>query len=278
MERIALASTVALALLMASPAAAITNENGDILISQSAVSAGGITPGDTPGFPVTISRPGTYRLATNLTVTTAVNGIEVRANEVTIEMGGHTLAGSGVGRNGIASFNRSLRVAGGNVRGFTNDGIRSIAQYLSVTDMLVTGNGRHGIAADSQEGSYDTVAFANITRSKSTANGSTGILCGSYCQIENSMASKNRYYGIFCFNHCRVENRTASGNLNGILFYQSGGLALGNTATANGQYGIMFSGLGGAGNNTVLDNGSGQIDGFYISMQPNACAPACPPP
>jgi hypothetical protein len=31
-------------------------------------------------------------------VTSAVNGIEVRANEVTIDMGGFTLAGSGVGQ------------------------------------------------------------------------------------------------------------------------------------------------------------------------------------
>ncbi len=196
MNRIAVASLVSASLFAAPPALALTNDHGVVVFTQADALAGNVTPGDTPGFPVTISVGGSYRLGSNLVVTTAVNGIEIRANEVSIDMAGFTLAGSGAGRNGIASFNRSLRVAGGNVRGFTNDGIRSIAQYLSVTDMLVTGNGRHGIAADSQEGSYDTAAFANITRSKSTANGSTGILCGSYCQVENSMASKNRYYGI----------------------------------------------------------------------------------
>jgi hypothetical protein len=100
-------------LLRTSPASAVTNENGDVPISQTAVNAGDFVPGDAPGFAVTISLPGTNRLATNLTVTAAVNGIEVRANEVTIEMGGRTFAGSGVGRNGITSFNRGLAVRNG---------------------------------------------------------------------------------------------------------------------------------------------------------------------
>lgn len=258
MNRIAFVSLAAM-LLVASPAAAVTNENGQVLITQAAVNAGSITPGDTPGFPVTISVGGSYRLASNLTVTTLVNGIEVRANEVTIDMGGFTLAGSGAGRNGIASFNRSLRIANGNIRGFTNDGIRTIAQYLSVTDMLVTGNGRYGIAAQAQQVPWETVAFASISNSKVTENGDIGIICGNYCRVESSLVSRN--------------------GSRGIDLYGGGGLALGNTVAGNRTIGIWFLGAGGAGNNTVMGNGSGQqIVGVYLPMQPNACAPACTPP
>ena len=259
MSRGAIASLFLAALLSASPASAVTNQDGQVLITQAAVNAGNITPGDTPGFPVTISIGGSYRLASNLVVTSAVNGIEVRANEVSIDMGGFTLVGSGVGRNGIASFNRSLRVAGGNVRGFTNDGIRTIAQHLSVSDMLVTRNGRHGIFADPQGPFTDTVAFASIAGSKVTANTSNGIICGENCRVENSLISGN--------------------GASGVSFYGLGGLALGNTVTQNsGGFGLSFVATGGAGNNTVLFNGNPQISGAYVPMQPNACLPACPPP
>lgn len=258
MNRIAFASLAAAVVTMAAaPAHAVTNQDGQVLITQAAVNAGGITPGDTPGFPVTINVAGSYRLASNLTVTSAVNGIEVRANEVTIDMGGFTLAGSGAGRNGIASFNRNFKVEHGTVRGFTNDGIRSIAQFLAVNGMVVTGSGRHGIFADPGLNGSSAVSFASVTASKVSANGGVGISCGDDCLVENSIVSRNAF--------------------SGITFYGNGDMALGNLITRNGTSGIVFSGYGGAGNNTLAGNFE-QIAGFYIPMQPNACYPACPPP
>jgi hypothetical protein len=62
MNRIATASIALAALLAAAPASAVTNENGEVLITQAAVNAGNITPGDTPGFPVTISVGGSTGL------------------------------------------------------------------------------------------------------------------------------------------------------------------------------------------------------------------------
>src|SRR5688500_2890388 len=38
------------------------------LITQAKVNAGNVTPGDTPGFPLTISQKGAYKLTGNLTV------------------------------------------------------------------------------------------------------------------------------------------------------------------------------------------------------------------
>lgn len=255
MKRIAYALPAA-ALLTAAPTHAVTNENGDILITQAGVNAGGITPGDTAGFPVTISLPGTYRLATNLTVTTAVNGIEVRANDVTIEMGGHTLAGSGVGRNGITTFNRALRVQHGNVRGFTLDGIRSVAQSLTVHDMIVAANGRDGVFVHVADLASHAADFARITDSNIYANLNDGISCPSYCHVEGNTVSENGQVGVNC--------------------YGEGSTVLGNTIASNGIEGIEFVGLGGAGNNTVVGSPT-SIGGQYIPMQPNACSPACPP-
>lgn len=255
MNRI-VSACLAVAGLMA-PAHAATLPSGETLITQAAVNAGSITPGDTPGFPVTISVGGSYRLASNLTVTTAVNGIEVRANEVTIDMGGFTLAGSGAGRNGVTSFNRALRVMNGNVRGFTNDGIRSTAQFLLVDHVLVTANGRLGVFADAQGTDH----------------------AADYASILNSRVAANNNQGINCTNHCRVENSIISGNAStGITILGAGGLVLGNNISGNNSHGVSFGQPGGAGNNIITENSGQPFIGPVIHLQPNACSPACLPP
>jgi len=45
-----------------------TSLKAQTLIDQSAALAGGITPSDAPGFPITIDTPGSYRLVGNLDV------------------------------------------------------------------------------------------------------------------------------------------------------------------------------------------------------------------
>ena len=209
MNRIACASLASALIATAGSAEAVSNDNGDVLITQAAVNAGGITPGDTAGFPVTISLPGTYRLATNLTVTTAVNGIEVQANEVTIEMGGHTLAGSGIGRNGITSFNRSLSVQHGTVRGFTLDGIRTIGANLSVDRMLISSNTRSGVFEDGISGN---VGFARITNSQVTQNG-TGIKCDKGCFVQGSQIANSSNTGMYSMVNATVLDSIFAANV-----------------------------------------------------------------
>jgi len=256
MNRIAVTSITLAALLATTPAMAVTNENGQVLITQADALAGNVTPGDTPGFPVTISVGGSYRLASNLTVTTLVNGIEVRANEVTIDLGGFTLAGSGAGRNGITSFNRNLKLSNGTVRGFTNDGIRTIARFLTVRDLVVTGNGRYGIFADPGSGGQEQVAYTKVENSSVTNNGLHGIACGHGCRVESTVSSRNV--------------------LHGIVFSGLGGAALGNSTILNNAFGIFFNATGGgAGSNTAVLNAAGSIVGPYTIMQFNNCEGLC---
>jgi hypothetical protein len=42
--------------------------DGEILITQTRALQGGITPGDAPGFPITLTQPGAYKFASNITV------------------------------------------------------------------------------------------------------------------------------------------------------------------------------------------------------------------
>ena len=56
-----IASLLVAAALLARVAMPTWAVDGVILIDQTKALAGNVTPGDTPGFPVTISLPGSYR-------------------------------------------------------------------------------------------------------------------------------------------------------------------------------------------------------------------------
>ncbi|MDH4044371.1 MAG: hypothetical protein OEW06_07925, partial [Gemmatimonadota bacterium] len=77
--------------LLAGPARA----QGVIGINQAAALAGGVTPGDAPGFPVTISQSGSYVLTGNLTVPDAnTDGIQiVDTPSAHVDLGGFEIAG-----------------------------------------------------------------------------------------------------------------------------------------------------------------------------------------
>src|SRR5271154_6656573 len=68
--------------------------DGVVLINQSSALQGGVTPGDAPGFPVTISQPGSYRLSSNLVVPDSnTNAIEITAEFVTLDLNGFSIVG-----------------------------------------------------------------------------------------------------------------------------------------------------------------------------------------
>src|SRR5436190_432567 len=82
------------ALLLAGLSCNMYAVDGIILIDQNRALAGGVTPGDAPGFPVTISQRGSYRLASDLIVPNAnTTAIVVNANNVTIDLNGFSIIG-----------------------------------------------------------------------------------------------------------------------------------------------------------------------------------------
>lgn len=86
----ALASLLLLA--MAPPAAFAVD--GRLEINQAKALAGGVTPGDAPGFPVEIHVPGSYVLTSTLVPGSAdVNGIELRADDIWLDLNGFGVQG-----------------------------------------------------------------------------------------------------------------------------------------------------------------------------------------
>jgi hypothetical protein len=98
-RRLSLCTALALyTALIATPAAAV---DGEILLTQTRALQGGITPGDAPGFPITLTQPGAYKFASNITPPPGQDGIEVKEADITIDLNGFRLHGMGVARHGI---------------------------------------------------------------------------------------------------------------------------------------------------------------------------------
>ena len=69
--------------------------DGVVLINQTNALAGNVTPGDTPGFPVTITQPGSYRLSSNLNLGYP-GAIDIESDNVTIDLNGFSIIGGGI--------------------------------------------------------------------------------------------------------------------------------------------------------------------------------------
>jgi len=158
--------------------------DGVVLINQNTAVAGGVTPGDAPGFPVTISQSGSYRLSGNLVVPDAnTTAIEITAGWVTIDLNGFSIIGptvctttatpgcspTGTGEGIVARPGaRSVRVFNGTVHGMGSNGIDlDIPDNFqapnftigSVENVTADNNGGFGISANA--GVFTSVAFQN---------------------------------------------------------------------------------------------------------------------
>lgn len=100
--------------------------DGVVLFDQARALAGNVTPGDAPGFPVSITQPGSYRLSGNLSVPSGQNAILIATQNVTIDLNGFNITtpvqapgggAIGVVTNGVAAPN-GITIRNGNMEGF----------------------------------------------------------------------------------------------------------------------------------------------------------------
>jgi hypothetical protein len=68
-------------------------ENGRVEISAAAALAGGVTPGDAPGFPIVLDRSGSYVLTEDIAVPAGMGGIVISAGDVSLDLAGFSLRG-----------------------------------------------------------------------------------------------------------------------------------------------------------------------------------------
>lgn len=217
----------------ATPALAQTAPGGVITIDQARAEAGGITPGDTPGFPVTISQPGSYRLSGNLNVGgPGITAVHITANHVTLDLDGFSVIGvmscTGSSPNpivcqtggsypaGIYSFGTNwVTVRNGKVRGFYS-GValdnRAMAEGLDVAD-TVDGI-RLGQLSQARGNTVHTASSRGIfvpngvVRENFISNTATGVMSSTAGLVE-----RNRIHSVGTAIRGYAGPATATGNL-----------------------------------------------------------------
>ena len=235
--------------------------DGITLIDEKAASSGKVTAGDAPGFPVTISQPGSYRLTSNLLVPdSATTAIEITANDVSLDLNGFSIVGPNVctpnptrctysggtgigvmavGPPGVVSP-ANVHVFNGTVRGMGGHGIRMLGDGTVVERVRSVSNGGPGIV----------VGLGSIIDSVAELNASGAAIVGL---IVRGCISTSNVFGIFVRPGGVAMGNVASWNGAGGLSVNKA-TAIGNTANENGDYGIDGVCPGVLVNNTATGN------------------------
>jgi hypothetical protein len=258
--------SIVVSFILAALPAGLYAVDGVVLFDQSHALAGGVTPGDAPGFPVTISQPGSYRLSGNLTVpdmnTTA---IQITSDAVFLDLNGFSIigpvvctfgntttcpaAGTGVGVDAVGSQSnpgpRNIRVFNGSVRGMGNIGLRMTGDGSVVERVSVSSNPGGGMI------------IAGVTSGiTATLNGAFGIFA---ITVRDSIAVNNAKEGI----QLDGSGGVAIGNIasfnGGDGISAPNGTVIGNTVVRNGAFGITSICPSSIVNNTIVSNTQGTI-------------------
>jgi hypothetical protein len=171
-------------------------------------------PASCGGFPITISQPGSYALASNITMPvgcTFKNGITITTSNVTLDLNGFSVIGlasnSGTGIY-AGSGTMGLRVTNGTVSTWSSDGIDFTNAERSAIDHVTAygSTSASGIGLGTASTLSDCVAIANnsgvallghdstVTRCNLSDNGTNGLFVAatSYnSRIEGNHAADN---------------------------------------------------------------------------------------
>jgi len=240
---------VAIVLGGAAPALAV---DGVIEINQAKAMAGGLNGSlinDPPGFPVSITQPGSYRLTGDLTVpdgnTTAIS-IPVTAG-VSLDLGGFAIRGPNLVNDSPACS------AGG-----TGYGIVSDANPTVVRNGSVIGMGSEGIRIGGGDSRIEAVRVVH--------NCGAGVHClAGGALIVESQAHRNRFQGFLLGEATIVKDSVAYDNMGDGISLFEGGSVLGCVVGRNRGVGITAPGstnaASGIGHTTFYGNSLGAVTG-----------------
>jgi hypothetical protein len=268
-----------LALFMAALTSNVYAVDGVLLIDQNRALAGNVTAGDAPGFPVSITQRGSYKLSGNLTVPDSMTtAIEISSDFVTIDLNGFSIVGpvdcsartpfglcngqkgndtgtgikGGVRNTSAIYFNITIR--NGSIQGMGNSGIDIFGDSILVQYMHIRGNGLFGM-----------VIYRSLSGSSSSQ---------SSVIVEHNIAQLNRDIGIFVEAGLVTDNVAGQNGSSGIEMRQ--GTAARNVCTYNGGYGLGLGSEVGYTGNTLARNIIAQVDSG-VNLGQNLCGTvACP--
>jgi hypothetical protein len=197
-------------------------------------------------LPVTINKPGTYRLESDLQAG-ASNAIEINSSHVTIDLNGYKI--SALNRASIAIYiplasppNAYFVIKNGWIDGF-DTAIAAYSGPLKIDNVILTNN-NFAVTTDT---------LATITNSQ-ILNNQSGIGAGTYSKIENNIVSATEYTAVAANHFSKIRNNIITGNahdgincadcdvISNILSYNG---------AANGGNAIVIQGFGRVEGNSV---------------------------
>lgn len=163
------------------------------------------TPGDADSM-FRITSPGSYYLADNLTAIPGKAGIEIVADDVTIDLGGFRIGGYPGALDGIntgGTTRRNITVFGGGVWTMSGMGINLYtAAAASLHDVTVRDCGGVGVR----------VGAASRLRSVDSSGNQFGISAGANCMLESCSVTSNLTTGISAGTNCTLSDCVAASN------------------------------------------------------------------
>ena len=221
--------------------------DGVLEINQACAENAGCFPGDTAGFPVTIANAGSYRLTSNIDVTSisGTNAIEITTSSVRLDLGGFQLRGptnctGSIGidftctpqdpsANGITV---SAQVVGttihnGTIRGMPNNAVSAGSALMTrIANLLVTNSGAHGLALGNRTQVVDSRIYESWL---------SGVFAGDYSMLGGNTSVRNAVNGLLAGNFSTANQNIAQDNGgNGFLLGHSSKFGA-NTSTGNLQ-------------------------------------------
>jgi len=169
------------------PGGPITSTNKTLQEVEPRIAVG---PTTTPGTATTVFRitqPGSYYLTGNVFGPAGKSGVEIVANDVTLDLNGFEVLGAAGSLTGVLSTKTNVRVRNGVVTGWGRDGVQVSGSGSRVADIVARSNGQDGVQIGS---------FSQIVRCTAQGNGSAGIRASSQATVDACVASNNGSRGI----------------------------------------------------------------------------------
>lgn len=201
-------------------------------------------------IPLTISNPGSYYLAEQISISANnTHGITIDSDRVTIDLNGFAFIGPGksAGSSGegirVTGSRTSLAVRNGTVAQWRGSGVNLTgASNSQAFELRVEGNGGAGVA---------TGVGGLIIRCAASDNGGSGIVPGDGTTVQSCVGSANDLDGFTSGFGVAIFDSTARSNARFGFALGASSLVRGSNATTNGSHGILA-----IGRNTVLNNQS----------------------
>lgn len=236
------------------------------------------TPGDDDATPSTfkITKPGSYYLTGNVAGEAGKIGVEITANDVSIDLGGFSLSGVAESGAGVrATVNASgISLRNGTVRGWGTVGVDlGFGSACRVEEVSAIANGNLGIYTGTDSIIRGCAARNNVragiacgsgsavSACTSAYNGQEGIWMGECASVSGCSVRYNEGAGIACNGTASVTNCVSMYNGGGGFTVGYGSTYTGCTARANTGHGFWVNTGATATECAAFEN---TIDGFNV--------------